>query len=444
MYCSILSRRPARPTLAWALVAGILVGCGDEVGTSEPDAVATLAIVSAPAASLTGAPLPEPVVVELRTADGQPVALEGIQVSASVSLGHAGGTTTATTNAEGRAIFSGLVITGQDAETILRFFCCGIPPATQPISLLQTRNLLSRASPATIQARAGSVVTPGPAVRLIDERLAPVAGREITFTLLQDGSFPLGTAVTDANGTAALPSLELVALPGQGRIFAVAGGTTLSVWFDVFTTVSGSVEVLDAEPLAAPAGSAFELPVVRVTDGGPVAGATVRYRVIAGDATLSTETVLTDANGEAAPIALNVVRGRNVVEIVAPGYSPSPRYVNVFGVSGPVTLTGAIGDSWYFSQLLPAIFDWSDDSPAWVVAAAQDPEGVLTGFPLQLVEIGEAGQFSTWNAIQIVSGTTIVAGEGFYWQIPAARGSYEVHVTGPMIETPLVFRATRP
>lgn len=426
------------------LACSLLLPACDGSGPGTDD-VASLAIVSAPGAAIAGSNLPAPVVVELRSATGEAVAVEGILVTASVSLGQVAGTTTVRTDADGRAEFTGLAIQSEGLETMLRFRCCGLSPVSHPISLLQGDNLLTRASPPTIEGRAGSVVTPGPAVRLYDADLAPFAGQTVTFTLVHDETVPLGSMLTDIDGMAELPSVELPPLPGEGRIFASVGGTTQAVWFEILTTTSGTAALIDAEPLAAaPTGSSFVLPTVRVTDGGPVAGATVRYRVVSGNATLASEAVLTDANGESAPISLSVARGKSEVEIVAVGYSRSPLHVDVIGATGPVTVSGGIGDGYYNSLILPPVFVWEAEWLAWAMAGAYDAEGLLAGFPLELIEIGEAGRFSTYGGFQLVSGSAIGTEGGFYWEIPAAAGTYEVHVTGPLVETPLVFKATRP
>ncbi len=427
------------------LVSSLLLPACDGGNGPGTDDVASLAVVSAPEAAIAGSNLPAPVVVELRSVSGDAVAVEGILVTASVSLGQVAGTTTVRTDAEGRAEFTGLSIRSEGLETMLRFRCCGLLPVSHPISLLQGSNLLTRASAPMIEGRAGTVVTPGPAVRLYNTDLSPFAGQKVTFTLVHGETVPLGSTMTDFNGMAELPSVELPALPGEGRIFASVGGTTQAVWFEVLTTTAGSAELLDAEPLAvASTGSSFVLPAVRVTDGGPVAGARVRYRVVSGNATLASETVLTDANGESAPIFLDVARGKSVVEIVAIGFSRQPFHVDVMGATGPVTVSGGIGDGYYNSLILPPVFQWEAEWLAWAMVEASDAEGKLPGFPLELIEVGEAGRFSTYGGFQLVSGATIGAEGGFYWEIPASPGTYEVHVSGPLVAAPLVFQATRP
>ena len=426
-----------------AVIVPLLLAACDGAGPGT-DGVASIAVVSAPTAALIGAPIPEPTIVELRSASGEPVAVAGIEVTASAFSGEIGGTTTARTNAEGRAVFSGLVVTGGNALVGLQFSCCDLPAATHTISLVQGSGLLSRASPTRITVRAGSVISPGPKVRLVDAQLQPVAGAEIAFSLSAGGTLAATSVETDANGEAEVPSIELTALPMQGRVFAALVGTTQSVWFEIIPTVSGDMELVDARQYSAAAtGSSVQLPVVRVTDGGPVIGATVLYRVIAGDGTISSSSVPTGVDGRTAPPTLDVARGATTIEIIAPGYTSTARMVNVIGATGAVRIVGGL-DMW--EVVGPTDFELEDFyEDAGLFVTASDAEGALSAnYPMTIAEVGDAGRFYNWGGFEMPTGAEMSTGGYIRWMVPMSPGTYEMRVSGPMVETPLVFRATRP
>lgn len=442
-----LRRFPAR-RLPLGMLLSLLAACGGDTGPSADD-VTSLAIVSGPAATVSGLLLPDSIIVELRAAGLGAVPLAGVMITAGVSSGTLRGTTAVATNAAGRAIFTALVIDGNDTETTVQFTCCDLEPVMHRLSLERSAVVLTRASDKLITARAGSVVSPGPRVRILDLKQNPVSGTEVTFTMARGGTTPVTTVLTDAAGVAELPSFVMYDLPGSGRITASAPGTGQAVTFDLVPTVSatGAVELLNAQPLSAAAtGATVTLPVVRVTDGGPVPNAQVRYRVINGDGVVSSETVLTDANGESAPAMLTAGRGPNTVEIVAPGYSTSARYVSVVGATGPVILIGGLYDYYggYYGSAYDTApeFEWSGSGRADLWTEASDALGPLPPFPVTVSKVGAAGE--------VFLNQTVLTPESIFptesvisWQIPGALGTYEIRVSGPLVESPLVFRATR-
>jgi hypothetical protein len=443
----VASRRrfPARRPTPLALLLSLLASCGGDTGPSADD-VTSLAIVSGPAAAVSGLLLPDSIIVELRSAGLGAVPLAGVVITASVSSGSLRGTTAVATNAAGRAIFTALLIDGNDTETEIQFTCCDLEPALHRLSLERSAVVLTRASDRLITARAGSVVSPGPRVQILDLKQNPVAGTEVTFTMARGGTIPVTTVLTDAGGVAELPSFVMYDLPGSGRITASAEGTGQAVTFDLVPTVSatGAVELVNAQPLSAAAtGATFTLPVVRVTDGGPVPNTQVRYRVINGDGVVSSETVLTDANGESAPATLTAGRGPNTVEIVAPGYSTSARYISVVGATGPVTLIGGLYDYYgYFGYGPAPEFDWAGSAQAYLWTEASDALGPLPPFPVTVSKVGAAGE--VYLEQTVLTPEAIFPTESVIsWQIPDALGMYEIHVSGLLVGAPLVFRATR-
>ena len=92
-----------------------------------------LVLVTQPSAEAqSGVVLARQPVVQLQAADGSPVALSGLKIQAALltSYGTLGGSTTRQTDANGRATFTDLLITGPIGEYILYFEALGFGPVT--------------------------------------------------------------------------------------------------------------------------------------------------------------------------------------------------------------------------------------------------------------------------------------------------------------------------
>jgi hypothetical protein len=118
------------------------------------------------------------------------------------------------------------------------------------------------------------------------------------------------------------------------------------------------------------------------------------------------------------------------------------RTVHVIGATGPVTIVGGLD---LFSTVGPTEFELEDAyEEAGLLVTAADAEGSLSpSYPMTISEVGDAGTFRNWGGFEIPTGVEMSTGGYILWKVPAGPGTYEIRVSGPMVEAPLVFRATR-
>lgn len=174
------------------------------------------------------------IAVQLRDADGNPTSLAGRRVTATVTGG--AGTTVvanavATTNAQGRATFSTLTVTGLAGARTLRFAADSIAaPITTTLTLLggrPTRLAIERDLPATTEV--GLVVSPVPIVRLLDSigNAAPEVGIAVRAGVLGGGgTLTNNTATTDTLGRATFTGLTVFDGSGVRTVQFLADGYT--------------------------------------------------------------------------------------------------------------------------------------------------------------------------------------------------------------------------
>jgi hypothetical protein len=186
----------------------------------------------------------------------------------------------------------------------------------------------------------GSAVVTPPTVKILDASHQPVAGTEVTFTVVDGGgSITGGSAVTDLNGVAMVGSWTLGATPGTNTLSAVAAdiaGSPLSFEATANPRPPASIIRISGNNLTGPVGSAAIAPqIVRVLDavGNPVAGVTVTFVVTSGGGSvINGSTAITGAAGSA--YALSWTLGP------VPGVNTLTATVDGEGITGnPVTFT---------------------------------------------------------------------------------------------------------
>ena len=92
-----------------------------------PGAPAKLALKTAPSSSVqNGVAFPVQPIIQLLDVNGNEVAKQGVIVTASVDVPILGGTTTATTSANGSAAFTNLSISGVAGARVLTFGATGL------------------------------------------------------------------------------------------------------------------------------------------------------------------------------------------------------------------------------------------------------------------------------------------------------------------------------
>ena len=456
---SLSSRYRGLPLMLASACVLLSAACDDGV-TRPGDEVAALAIVNFPEAARLGMPLTTLPIVELRDKHGRAIPTTGITVTASISSGSLSGTTTVVTDVRGRARFTDLAVAGEPGPTELRFSCCGLPSAVHALSLSLGEISVERIGPEVITGIAGTTLTPGPSVRVKDERAQPLAGASVRFEFDSGSSRPPEQAVTDSQGVATLPSFTFSDLPVGTSLRAIHVASGKAVSYDLEPTVHGSAYTTDVRFTAVAAGGTATLPRILVTDGGPVAGAVVRYRVTAGDGVLSRAEVHTGADGWTEPVTLaTTARGTTQFEAIAVGYSRYAVSGAVAAVVPPVRFeyAGPCGrgcpETFHFNWTVPN--DPSAGSDVYFRIRVLDAEGTVPFYGPTLTappqagsfygEYAEGSLFDPWRYEIPSEGPLQTTSDGiatFFWDIPAAAGSYSFTLGGPMVGTPWTYTGT--
>ena len=194
-----------------AAPAGLIIlfslACGD---STEPRRAVALGVVTQPLSNAqSGVALTQAPVVEVRDQDGAPFAQAGVSVTVSIAAGGGtlGGTTTQTTDAEGRASFPDLVISGTVGPRTLRFAADGLTAAISS-SITLAAGLAATLEPVsgvTVQATVGTAVTTRPSVVVKDASGNGVPGVSVTFTgAAGSGDLTGTTQTTNSSGIATL------------------------------------------------------------------------------------------------------------------------------------------------------------------------------------------------------------------------------------------------
>lgn len=154
-------------------------------------------------------------------------------------------------------------------------------------------------------ALAGHLVTPTPAVLVVDSYGNPVSGAIVTFTVSQGGgSITGGTATTNASGIAQVGSWTLGPLVGPNTLTAaIPGGALLTFTAQGLTSapaLTATTPTIQAGYLGFPV---TLLPRVLVKDGTgtPLVGVPVTFAVTSGDAIVTGATALSGPDGIASP-----------------------------------------------------------------------------------------------------------------------------------------------
>jgi hypothetical protein len=179
-----------------------------------------LVLYTAPSATaMSGAAFAQPPVIQLHDASGNVVTTPGVSVAAMVSnSGTLVGSATATTDALGRATFTGLGISGTAGPFTLTFSATGLTPATASVTVVAGAAASITILAGTPQAGLSRAVVPvATKVAVHDGAGNPVAGVAVLFTagatedsVAAGGSFARSaTVTTTAAGEAALTGWKL-------------------------------------------------------------------------------------------------------------------------------------------------------------------------------------------------------------------------------------------
>jgi hypothetical protein len=245
-------------------------------------------------------------VIQVVDQAGNPTQQSGLTVRATISSGPTGElqNASATTDAAGRAAFTGLTLTGAVGNYALSFSAPGLTGATSvPVTLTvgPAARLAFTVVPSTA-ARSRMPLVIQPVLQIQDVSGNPVAqsGTQVVVSASPEGTTLTGeTATTDENGRAAFTALIITGIPGPKDLtFAVPGLQSVSA-----RVTLPSVETVSAtpsHPASAVVGTTVAGPVItwtfRDASTRPVADANFTLLLPSGG-TAATLTPFSDANG---------------------------------------------------------------------------------------------------------------------------------------------------
>ena len=282
--------------------------------------------------------------VQLTDANNLPVAAAGVVVTASIASGPTTPTpivlsATATTNANGQAIFSGLGIGGAVGTYTLSFSAPSITSSTSnPLTIVA-------GTPASIAINSGQSQTAAvatevaipPSVKVVDAYNNPVAGVGVTFTASGTSQVSNGTttatslgATTNSTGITSL-SWILGTTPGAYTLTVSSGTLTGSpLTFNATATAGPPATLVFVTPPSASASSGVPLPkqpVIQLKDaqGNDIAtgGVVVTASITSGSGTLTNATATTTPAGTATFSGLTIsgTPGNFTLQFAAPSFT---------------------------------------------------------------------------------------------------------------------------
>lgn len=322
----------------WVVLSVIVAGaCGD---STTPEPVPTqLAIITQPSATAqNGTAFSQQPTVELRDSAGAPVAKAGVTVTAlAIGAGNLGGTTAVQTGADGRAVFTDLVITGQVGNRTLQFTSTGLAAATSTaiaITAGAASQLAIVTQPAD-NAQSGVALTRQPLLQIRDASGNDVtqAGLDVVADIASGGGTLEGTATvaTNAAGRAQFSGLVLRGTVGA-RVLTFTSGALPAATSTTVSLAAGPAAtlVLTTQPSdTVDEGDIFpRQPILKLQDedGNDVtqAGVAVTPSVATGPGSLiGGAPVQTSAGGTATFTTLSLVGpGDHTLQFAASGVAP--------------------------------------------------------------------------------------------------------------------------
>jgi hypothetical protein len=262
--------------------------------TPRADVPSTVRVVSGPTNAANGVAL-SPIIVAVADRYGNDVATSGVQITASAPQRTLRGTPTATTDASGRATFSGLTVVGKAGAASITFAASPLT-GSMPLTLV--------AGPArAIEIVGDSTQTSEPSslgaplvVRVVDESANPVTGEKVTFTFVALTTATSST--TDAGGFASFTGWRLPGKVGTYLVIAAVDGLP-GATFRIFARV-GTPAV--ANPISVPASIEVATSAtvsVRIVDkyGNPIPFSPVTWTAPIGGGRVSPASTITDEEG---------------------------------------------------------------------------------------------------------------------------------------------------
>jgi hypothetical protein len=326
-------------------------GLTDGVTFSTTAVAASLVLETQPsAAAESGVPLVQQPVLRLEDLAGNPLARPDVAVTAQIASGTGTleGTTTRSTDADGRVAFTDLAIVGEAGGRTLIFAADGYASAISSAIGLGIGPAASIAKIGGDQqtAPAGTAVPLAPTVVVRDPAGTPVPGVPVVFTVTAGGgSVTGGETTTGADGIAAVGAWTLGPTAGANTLRAETDAADVSgnpVTFSA-TAVAGPVSATKSKIQVAPmtitasTGSTVSTVTVTALDGAgnPLAGLAVTLAATGDGVTLVQPAAPTDAAGLATGTISASVTGDHVVSATVAGTALSAT-ATVTVTPGPV------------------------------------------------------------------------------------------------------------
>jgi hypothetical protein len=320
---------------------------------------ASLAMETQPsAAAESGVPLPQQPILRLEDLDGNLLARPDVAVTVQIASGQGTvvGTTTRSSDADGRVTFTDLAIVGGPGARTLIFAADGYASAiSSPIGL----GIGPPASIAVVggdhqTAPAGTAVPIAPTVVVRDAAGTPVPGVPVRFTVTAGGgSVSGGETMTGAEGTAAVGAWTMGPSTGSNTLSAETDASGVSgnpVTFSA-TAVAGPVSAtrsrleLAPQTIAASSGSDASTVTITALDaaGNPLAGLGATLAASGDGVTLVQPSAPTDASGVTTGTITASVAGDHVVSATVAGTALSAT-ATLTVTPGPVVAANSSAD----------------------------------------------------------------------------------------------------
>jgi hypothetical protein len=416
------------------------------------EAPTALGIVTQPSSTAaSGATLAQTPVVQLQTANGDPVGQAGVEVTVAVEGGGSlAGPVTSTTDAQGRATFAGLSVTALVGEHTLLFTSPGLDEVrSNPIAITVGEAAQIAASSVTSQsAEAGTQVNEPPIALVTDAAGNPVEGVPVIFAATVGGGAinPTTTVTTDADGLASSTSWTLGGIAGDNTATATSAGLQGSpVSFSATGTnggvvpgpVSGTKSTVAASPASFAAGSSGTTITVTARDANNnlIGGADVTLASTGSNFAFGSTTLTTGVNGATLGKATTTytstkAEGKSIsAQITASGVTVSPAAAAVTVVAGtPNAGTSTVAVS-------PATVTGLSNSSTVTITVKDANSNPVSGRTVTLGFVGGStggiitGPFSTTNASGVTTASLSSSTGGSYQVQATVAGGSPVVIT---------------
>jgi hypothetical protein len=392
-----------------------------------------------------GSTLTQPFQIQVSSGAGEgvpgvPITFQSVTSGGSVSLA------AATTDVQGLASTTATLGTTAGTYEFRASITGAGTGGPQPASISATAQAGAAAAITKVSGDAQSGTSGQPlaaplVVRIADRYGNAVGGASVTFTRLAGtGAIGSATVVTGADGLAST-AYTLGTVAGSESIRADVAGLT-----GVTTTFSITSNAGAPSGLAAPTGDSQRLVVgasptaplvalVTDTNGNPVPGVTVSWRITSGFGSLSGDQSITNAIGEAT--ITFVTDGRAGTTLITASVGTSSKVFTVIvdpGSPAQLTATGGNGQNGVVGTTL------KDQLGVLVVDAHGNP---VPGVAVTFAAAANSGGVSASQSFgQTTTATTDATGAAHVaWQLGSGAGTATVSasITGL---TPLTFTAT--